>query len=70
VSRREFLCRACGKSSRFMKESTMLVVEAVNVPKLLPSVRRTYECEHCNAENAITQPAGFWAFIDLVRSVL
>jgi hypothetical protein len=61
-----FECYACHQSSGFARQCTRLFFEM----KLQRSMStddesRTYECEHCRAENVITQPVGAWAFIDM-----
>jgi len=69
MARSEFVCRACGKRSRFVRQSLRLMLEMKRAT--LPEDEkqsRTYECEHCLAENVVTQPRKAWVHIDLEAS--
>jgi hypothetical protein len=66
--RREFECHVCRQRSRFARQCTRLVFEMKSQRTLsTDDESRTYECEHCGAENVISQPAGAWALIDMGR---
>ena len=66
MSRHDFICHACRRKSQFTQQRTRMLFEARLASPRPPSDRlsRTYICEHCQAENEITQPTAFWAFID------
>jgi hypothetical protein len=61
----QFRCCNCNKNSRYLKRKSELLLE-FKVPRLPNSDEtRTYECEHCSAENQVTMPANDWLVIDL-----
>lgn len=62
---RRFECDYCGKQSRFLKQKRKFsMVAEMKTAVFSLDETRSYDCEHCDEENRITQPMGAWALID------
>jgi hypothetical protein len=61
---RQFECYSCRRKSRFLKQKQKLEFFAEMKTAISADEERTYLCEHCSAENNITQSEGAWAVID------
>ena len=63
-----FPCASCTRSSDFSERVTRRVEQAVprgaSKADALRSEARTYRCQHCDTDNVVTKPAGFWVLID------
>jgi len=61
----KFKCFNCKRQSRYRNRSGVLRVEMATMKLGDENETRTYECEHCEAENRIARSGTEWMVVDL-----
>lgn len=59
---RTFICHACRKSSGYRRRRIVLLMEML--VRVRHAESRTYQCEHCVADNVVEKRIEEWCVID------